>query len=186
MDVDLPLFRLVAIVAVGFAVVFSGTLADAVPVATAEGPDPPRTSECVKKTDGEILMPPADDFAPDCLRVEPGDRVEWTNGDTIVHDPGDGVPGDETSACFEATDFTLKNGMESTDTFGGEFHFDVAEENLTFENITFDGHTPGGVADVRDCPEGTWTYNDDGDVAFSYICHIHEEDAHGWIVVDLP
>lgn len=187
MESDVPLIRVGGIVGIViFALMSAGSLADADALQAAADPAPPKTSKCVDETDGEIVMPPADDFTPNCVVIEPGDRITWTNGDTLVHDPGDGVPGDETSDCFESTDFTLQNGMNSMDTFGGEFHFDVAEENLTVENITFNGETPEGVDVARNCPDDTWTYNDDGDVAFSYICHVHEDDSHGWIVVDLP
>jgi plastocyanin len=129
------------------------------------------------------------DFRPNCVVIDNGARVTWENDDTLLHDPGDGVLGDDTSECFKSTDFTTKNGMEFSDTFSGEFHFDVSEENLTFENIEFNDETPQGVSDSRDCPDRdssdhTWTYNDDGDVAFRYICHIHEDDMAGWVIID--
>lgn len=143
--------------------------------------EPPSTSECVRATNGSIVMPGTRGFTPNCVVVEPGQRIQWINADNNLHDPGDGAPGDDTSECFEASDFVRASGMSTTDTFGGELHFDGG--GLTVENITYDGETPP-VDDTRQCGDDVWTRNEDGDVALGYICHIHDTDGRGWIVVD--
>jgi hypothetical protein len=154
--------------------------------AQAQAAEPPSTGECDRESNGSIVYLPSG-LVPDCVVVEEGDRIDWSNFDRTPHDPGDGDLNQRHPKCWSASEWGHK--LQTTATFSAEFHYEFSEahgeETVIVRDVRLNGEL---VKDEWPCdPDRTeFTRNEDGDIAIPFKCyfHVQDPDGLGWIILN--